>query len=864
MLDAWWRSSGRRFALAQWVRVLTGAAIGCILAGADHLISQDTRFLPYFRQWWAKLPARNNFDGIAAYRLELVALGIVVAIGVVPWLLRALSRYVRSWWAAMTSVTALASAILVVSMLRLGGGSPVQRLCAPALLVALIGCELWRLRTANGLRRRNQKLPKLTIPTEKQGPSAQDSWALTGSDDPIGNWDQDIIGRASVVEVLAEHIFVHRTPIIELDGELGDGKSSVFNLLRNTIEGHAIIVSFSAWLPGSHETLALDLFRDIATECRRAFYMPEVKRASVAYARIITGSVSSLAGLKEILPTQSQRQEIEEIREVLGRAPLPIVVLLDEVDRMQREELLVLFKILRGASSMPNVTFVCAFSEREVRKTLSDISNDYFEKFFPASVSLAAPDPKMIGLLFQNRITTVASSGNWFVGKDNKKFNELLKYMWEESLEQICTNLRKLRLLLNDLMTTARQIAGEVNTLDLVGIEALQRFEPTVHRLIRKNGSFLTSTDDSWSKGRVDRTKDAELEAFYARLERAVSESAEPAATRTILELLFPRLSNRAGRERTRHSFMRSMSSDEIEADKRICSPEYFSVYFRSALPEDMYSEAELSRIVIRLNQAKTEAERVQIFTEELFRFPKGHARRDDFLWKIGRAMQPRLTEDAAEGIAYAAAILAKDYAYDIMNVGEAARALNIVYEATQKTSSTPKGESILIGAMNRATDDTFAIRLLEFTEYRDRNKILTNFSHVDPQRVRTAFLERMRNRYGKTVDAHEVGILQGDWRAFRLWAENSSADKDIEQAFWRRFVGSSRNRLGQALGFLFPDGYSWSEDPRRILENLFPLEEAKHLIESLANDGLDETETKNIERFKEMLAGKWFNIGNV
>jgi len=56
----------------------------------------------------------------------------------------------------------------------------------------------------------------------------------------------------------------------------------------------------------------------------------------------------------------------------------------------------------------------------------------------------------------------------------------------------------------------------------------------------------------------------------------------------------------------------------------------------------------------------------------------------------------------------------------------------------------------------------------------------------------------------------------------------------------------------------------AWSEDPRQIIENLFPLAGARHLIETLANDGLDETETNNIERFKEMLGGKWFNIGNV
>ena len=391
----------------------------------------------------------------------------------------------------------------------------------------------------------------------------------------------------------------------------------------------------------------------------------------------------------------------------------------------------------------------------------------------------------------------------------------------------------------------------------------MQRFEPAIHRLIRKNSSFLTNTDDSWSKGRTDeREKDSEAADFYTRLETAVSESMDPSATRVLLDLLFPRWSGRQG-ERSRHTFKRSLRSGDDETEKRICSPEYFFIYFRAALPEEMYSEAELSRIVQRLNQARTDAERLQIFNEELLTLPKGQPRREDFLWKIGRSVHTRLTDEAAEGIAYAAAIRASDYAYDIMNIGEAARALNIVYEAAQKMSSTPRGQSILVGAMKRTTDDTFAIRLLEFIEHQDRNKVLRNFSHIDPQLVRAAFLERMRNCYGRTVDAQGVNISQGDWRAFRFWAENSDSDREIERDFWRRFIGSSRKRLGQALGFLFPTGYSWSEDPRTLIDNLFPVAEAQKLIETLADDGLDEIESSHIKRFKEMLGGKWFNIDN-
>jgi len=63
-----------------------------------------------------------------------------------------------------------------------------------------------------------------------------------------------------------------------------------------------------------------------------------------------------------------------------------ILVLLDEIDRMHKEELVVLLKILRGASSIPNVTFVCAFSEEEITKELDNktgLSYGYMEKFSP-------------------------------------------------------------------------------------------------------------------------------------------------------------------------------------------------------------------------------------------------------------------------------------------------------------------------------------------------------------------------------------------------------------------------------------------------------------------------------------------------
>src|SRR5262249_49487923 len=159
------------------------------------------------------------------------------------------------------------------------------------------------------------------------------------------------------------------------------------NLLSATLHDRAIVVSFSAWLPGSESTFAIDLFRNIAAECGKYIHVPQLRKRTLAFARTVSGSVGFLAGLKELFPAPSQHDELLELHDTFARFPVPIVVLLDEIDRMQKDELLVLLKILRGAPSFPNVTFVCAFSSEKVREELGK-SSEELEKFFPVSIKL--------------------------------------------------------------------------------------------------------------------------------------------------------------------------------------------------------------------------------------------------------------------------------------------------------------------------------------------------------------------------------------------------------------------------------------------------------------------------------------------
>jgi hypothetical protein len=531
---------------------------------------------------------------------------------------------------------------------------------------------------------------------------------------------------------------------------------------------------------------------------------------------------------------------------------MPILVLLDEIDRMQRDELLVLLKILRGASSIPNVTFICAFSEEHVKRELDkedSLSHDYLEKFFPVSIRLSPPAPELVARCVQSRLTQRLAEQKWFRNdQDEHRFAGLLKSAWTGSMDRLCTNLRTAGRLLNDVDAAGQPIVGEVNPFDLVVIEAIRRFYPRLYQMVRTGGEYLTGA----GKNQLSTDKQAGQD-FFAALNKEVNACREPGVARDLLSWIFPEY---ARANNASYLSVRRTSSDPGSDDRRICYSDYFRIYFRASVPEEMFSNAELNQLVSNLNRSTTEDEAKAAFRAVLDSVESGHAKRGDFLWKLARGMR-MLTDSAAENVAYAVAACAADYQYDIMHFGEGAEAVNIVFAAAQKLAATELGQRVLAGALLRASNDTFAIRLLELTEESSRNNILTDFSNIDVPGVQRAFLDRMRYRYSQQAS---VDLSQSDWRALHRWVENSDADRDIEQDTFRRFIGQSRKRLAQVINVVYPGGpVVWSENPSALVNAFFPIEEIKNLLRDLPTDEvLLEDESSGIERMQELFEGKY------
>ncbi len=441
------------------------------------------------------------------------------------------------------------------------------------------------------------------------------------TDEPIESWEQDALGRAAVVEILTSKIMIGKAPVIALSGPLGVGKTSVLNLLQAHLRDKAIVVRFVTWLPGSQDVLSSYLLADIASECRKHYMIPGLRRSANRVARALAQTVPYLKGTLEFLPTATQRDDILALREALSRIPKRVVVLLDELDRMEKEEVLTLLKMLRGISELPNCTFLCAVSLEELMQVVRGEKEDsrlYFEKFFPVTVTLPKPEGETLRRAAVQRIAQAFAREPWFnTPAEQERFESDLAKCWKDTAAPFCGTLRSIGLLVTDLEIAARLLRRQVDALDLTLITALRRFKPDVYELISRNARPLTGGEHPVRSGEYlhEDQKQKEVQAFRDELQPLLS-SQDEAAVRSILRCLFPKFS-RLG-DSTRPA---CVNRGDLGNDRRISQPSMFPAYFRYEIPEGVFSFVELEQFLSAFGVAGDNENRRSVYGETLRTF---------------------------------------------------------------------------------------------------------------------------------------------------------------------------------------------------------------------------------------------------
>lgn len=479
-----------------------------------------------------------------------------------------------------------------------------------------------------------------------------------GAEAPIRTRSEDRLRRADFADRIAtvlSELSPREGRVFAIRGGWGFGKSSLKNLVTERLDAKksADWLDFNPWQWGDTDTITRALFNQIAARLGGDHSPGALDRAEELrrYGAILTGSGASIqeyagktsllstvvtnasliaiaTGIGFELPTVARvaalllaasvvlpilghlisffvpdrtKDSLDKIRKHLEarlrELDRPLVVFVDDIDRLEPDQIRMLLRQVKANANLPNIVFVLLFQPSIVERALDPVANNdgraFLEKIVQASFDLPAVPVSMVHQLFVAELEEL-------VGAYATMTNGFSQGRWGNAyvgcVQPMLRNLRDARRLTSSIAVhLPLHVAGdvfEVNIVDFLLLETLRVFESDLHQALFREKSLLLQRARFRDRGR----REAEKAAAEQLLALVSAERRDIA--RDVLRNLFPTLE---------WAYDGMEYSDEFQlvwiGEKRVCTTRYFPRYFELQTASGEISESDF---VAFLNASET------------------------------------------------------------------------------------------------------------------------------------------------------------------------------------------------------------------------------------------------------------------
>lgn len=407
-------------------------------------------------------------------------------------------------------------------------------------------------------------------------------------DNPISMASQDLLGRQATAEVIAEELRVLDASegyIVGILGSWGCGKTSLVNLIRGELgRGTPLaILDFNPWMFSGAEQLVERFFGELAAQLRiRGGKLEKLANDLEDYAAVLSPlRLVPVVGtwyervfevLKAMVRVFDRHPDsVGEFRmklvEELTKIEQPIVVVLDDIDRLRSEEIRDVFKLVRLTANFPNLIYILVFDRKRVESALGEeglSGRDYLEKILQLAYDVPSVPEMLLSDLIGKEVDRALSDVSPIGPFDSRRWPDV----FAEVVRPLIKNVRDLRRYAAAVHVTARGVTDQVALVDVLGLEAIRVFLPDVFTAVINAQAGLTTTYENYG------SRDSyESPALKQSIEVLLKEAGTNNAVATaMINRLFPAAIRHTGGTSYGHSFRNSWLRDRRVANTDILS----------------------------------------------------------------------------------------------------------------------------------------------------------------------------------------------------------------------------------------------------------------------------------------------------
>lgn len=240
--------------------------------------------------------------------------------------------------------------------------------------------------------------------------SSENYFNIFGSDEPIKKIEEDELDRKEFITEIALHIMNKPdiSMVYGINGSWGNGKTSVMNLvfsyLREALNYSFESIEFESWHYREPDKIVF-------------YFLSEIKQKLLKHCRSKTSIVTAMSRISRSLSNVSlgfslfgfnfdprslfdgyNLKEKAKLAEILDKEFYSqLIIFVDDLDRLDRDELVVLFRAVRSLMGLPKIKFVLAYDKNLIMRQLfpndktGEMARDYFSKIIQQEFNLSVP-----------------------------------------------------------------------------------------------------------------------------------------------------------------------------------------------------------------------------------------------------------------------------------------------------------------------------------------------------------------------------------------------------------------------------------------------------------------------------------------
>jgi KAP-like P-loop domain-containing protein len=481
------------------------------------------------------------------------------------------------------------------------------------------------------------------------------------------------------------------------------------------------------------------------------------------------------------------------LKSSVEKLPRKIVVLLDEVDRMEHDELIALLKYIRGIDDLPGITFVCALNMASVAEQVRRVgfnSRNYLEKFFPIQISLPTIDSEILSSLFDARFQELCKKVPALDSASAKEqIEERFTPLWRKHIWKYLSNLRKLDLVFASLAAAFEAISAEVNQCDLLILEILRYISPEAYEFASLNRGYLAYSEWSWSHYDLVHINDDERQKDRNNLLQGFKEHHPflDSASLPILEDLFPVLAG------AKNAF-KLPRQDQAEARrmKRIFHPSFTGIYFNRLPPPSRLSAAKQQEILGLLSGGDHDVA-IRKFGEELEALSSSQMR-VDLLDALTEAVSNLSVDRAIEVTKFLYSRSLEYTGFAVLGPTEWNLTRKIVFSVAAKFEAEHNsGQGLLIDAIANSKNAAFAAEVLFYSLSGNRRAEVLYGVPTSDEILKGQFASRFSREFieKRSTNLMSMSMAEAFQILYRLVSCGAAAKELAEQYLRETFSAS-------------------------------------------------------------------------